>query len=412
MLASLNTILSQQSITQRLFFDMRCLSLDLRSVSQKLQLEYCDVSAMSQLTPEQRAIVLYSHKQGRSLQSIASEIGCGKTTVHNCVISSSQGRGLERKPRDVQKRLLDDIAAKRAVQLLKSNQAGGARFAAAQLHREGYVARTPSRQTVVRAAKRAAREAHDPLEYTRSLPKKGLTQATRKKRLQFCRANANRDWNKVMFTDRCKFHYRFPGSKVWQGRWVNKSEKHSQRVYTPSHPQCYNAYGGITVHGTTKLVPVAGTDGVTTRFHNKKGDRARNITAEEYKEVVCEHVLPSGEGLFSPQGVRDWVLQQDRDPAHTVAQTAVAEYNALGLSHVEVLPDWPGNSPDLNPIENVWGIILDRVQRKGCSNFSEFKRRVNREFEQIDRATVQHIFKSMPERIRMCLARGGDKIDY
>ena len=367
---------------------------------------------MTQLSPEQRATIIYLHKQGRSVRSIASEIGCSKATVQRWVILSAQGRGVLRKPRVVQRRLLDDPAAKRAEQLLTSDEVGGARFAAAQLFSEGHVPRTPSRQTVVRAAKLAAKKAHDPLEFSRSLPKKALTEKTKKKRVAFCRANANRDWRRVMFTDRTRFHFRFPGSKVRQGRWVNRSQKQSQRVFTPSHPQCYNVYGGITPHGTSKLIPVAGTDGQTTRFHNQKGQRAKNITAEEYRVVVGEHLLPAGEGLFSNHGVRNWVLQQDRDPAHTAARPAVKKYNELGLSCVEVMPDWPGNSPDLNPIENVWGIVLDKVQKKGCSTFADFKRTVNREYGQLDRQVVKHIYESMPKRMQQCLASGGDKIDY
>lgn len=367
---------------------------------------------MTQLTPQQRATIAYLHKQGRSVRSIACEIGCSKATVQRWVILSAHGRGVVRKPRVVKRRLLDDSAAKRAVQLLRSNEVGGARFAAAQLLREGHVSRAPSRQTLVRAAKHASKEAHDPLEFSRRLPKKGLTEATKNKRVAFCRANSNRDWDRVMFTDRCKFHFRFPGSKVQQGRWVNRSQKTGDRVFTPSHPQCYNVYGGITIHGTTKLIPVAGTDGQATRFHTQKGARAKNITAEEYKVVVGEHLLPAGEGLFSSHGVRNWVLQQDRDPTHTAAHPAVTKYNELGLSCVEVLEDWPGNSPDLNPIENVWGIVLDKVQKKGCSTFSDFKRQVNREFEHLDRRVVKRILESVPKRVELCLANGGDKIDY
>lgn len=367
---------------------------------------------MTQLTPEERAVIVFLHKEGRSLQYIASKIGCGKATIHRWVIRYAQGRGVERKPRVVKRRLLDDSAAKRAEQLLRSSEAGGARFAAAQLFREGHVAKVPSRQTVVREAKRVAIEAHDPLMYVRSAPKKALTVETKRKRVAFCRANSHRDWTRVMFTDRCKFHFRYPGSKVREGRWTRQSEKDSHRVWTPSHPQCYNVYGGLTVHGTTKLVAVAGTDGQVTMYHNQKGQRAKNITAEEYEVVVGRHFLPGGEGLFSSQGVRSWVLQQDRDPTHTVAHRAIKKHNALGLSRVEIMPDWPGNSPDLNPIENVWSMVLARVQRKGCTDFAEFKRAVNREFRHLGTDEVRHIYEKMPERIRECLARNGDKTDH
>ena len=328
---------------------------------------------MAHLTPEQRSVIIYLHKQHRSMASIAREIGCSKASVHRWVTQSYQGRGVAQKPRVARPLLLDDSAAKRAEQLLRSDEVGGSRLAAAQLFREELVPKPPSRQTVMRAAKRVANEAHDPLVYTRSAPKKKLTEATKKKRVAFCRANLNRDWGRVMFTDRCKFHFKYPGSKVQRGRWTRRSEKDSQQVYTPNHPQCYNVYGGITMHGTSKLVAVAGTDGQASRYHNQKGQRAKNITAEEYEVVVGRHLLPAGEGQFSCHGVRNWVLQQDRDPTHTVAHRAVDKFNALGFSSVEVLPDWPGNSHDLSPIENVWSGVLDEVQKKRVCRFLRFQ---------------------------------------
>ena len=367
---------------------------------------------MGQLTLEQRAGIAYLREQGLTVRSIAMKVGCSPSTVQKWATSSKQGRGVARKRRDVKKRLLDSSAAQRAEQLLKSKHGGGARFASAQLFKEGLSVRLPSRYTVVRAAKEAAKESGDPLKYVRGPPKKGLLARNKKARLAFCRANSDRDWDKVMFTDRCKFHFRYPGNEVGAGAWTSASERGSGRVFTPNHPQCYNVYGGLTVHGTTKLMPVTGTSGVKGSYCNAKGVAARNITAAEYREVVGRHFLPSGEAIFGSHSVRSWVLQQDGDPTHRASKPVVAEFNRRRFSSVEILPDWPGNSPDLSPIENVWGIVRTNVDKKGCKTFDEYKRAVDREFEQLDKGVVKRMFQSMPKRMRDCVLNDGDRIDY
>ncbi|GIX79641.1 uncharacterized protein CEXT_245611 [Caerostris extrusa] len=44
----------------------------------------------------------------------------------------------------------------------------------------------------------------------------------------------------------------------------------------------------------------------------------------------------------------------------------VAEAAMTVRSSTEVL-DWPGNSPDVNPIENLCSIVTRRVSKMGCS---------------------------------------------
>ena len=34
------------------------------------------------------------------------------------------------------------------------------------------------------------------------------------------------------------------------------------------------------------------------------------------------------------------------------------------LKHMKLLPDWPGNSPDLSPIEDLWSHIIRRKPPK------------------------------------------------
>jgi len=65
-----------------------------------------------------------------------------------------------------------------------------------------------------------------------------------------------------------------------------------------NHAACINMYLGITMFGiTSPHVVAAGSTGMTTKYKNKKGFMARNITSDEYKDVLrgtfCPRALAS-----------------------------------------------------------------------------------------------------------------------
>jgi transposase len=73
---------------------------------------------------------------------------------------------------------------------------------------------------------------------------------------------------------------------------------------------------------------------------------------------------------------------------------------------------WPPNSPDLSPIENIWGIVDSKVQARGCSSFEEFKEAVLEELKAVPKATLVKLSKSMKHRLEMMVKKGGDRIPY
>ncbi len=90
-----------------------------------------------------------------------------------------------------------------------------------------------------------------------------------------------------------------------------------------------------------------------------------NVTAPVYQEILEHFMFPSADQLFKDA---DFIFQQDLAPAHTAKSTK----SWLNDHGVGVL-DWPANSPDLNPIENLWGIVKRKMRNKRPKNADELK---------------------------------------
>ncbi len=90
-----------------------------------------------------------------------------------------------------------------------------------------------------------------------------------------------------------------------------------------------------------------------------------NVTAPVYQYILEHFMLPSADQLFKDA---DFIFQHDSAPAHTAKSTK----SWLNDHGVGVL-DWPANSPDLNLIENIWGIVKRKMRNKRPKNADELK---------------------------------------
>ena len=105
----------------------------------------------------------------------------------------------------------------------------------------------------------------------------------------------------------------------------------------------------------------------------------------------------------------DFLLMQDGAPPHTanLTQRWCAEHFPRFWRKVE----WPGNSPDLNPIENLWSILKDRVGKMAnATKLEDLILRVKSAWADIDPDILENLVCSMPARIQLGLDRNGDYI--
>jgi DDE superfamily endonuclease len=178
-----------------------------------------------------------------------------------------------------------------------------------------------------------------------------------------------------------------------------------------TNPQCLNIYAGISKCGITGVHVVAGTSKHTTKYVTKKGTSARNITSAQYGDVLRKTLLPCGEKLLG-QKYGAWYLQQDNDPSHKCAQRVTKRWAKEKGFKVEVLPNWPPNSPDLNIIENVWAWVQREVDKLGCENFEEFHQSVVQTLAKVPASMIANLYASMKERVKLVVEREGGFTGY
>ena len=75
---------------------------------------------------------------------------------------------------------------------------------------------------------------------------------------------------------------------------------------------------------------------------------------------------------------------------------------------VKLFEGWPGNSPDLNPIENLWSQMKNLQRHERATSIAGLKRIAQKVWDNITPAYLQSLYESMPRRMQAVVdAQGG-----
>jgi transposase len=367
---------------------------------------------MVQLCVKDRFRIVQEWERVGSINKTSKSLNICRKTCERWVKRYVETGGVEDVDGRGRKPVLDEKAAKCALDILVANDHKGPDDVAKTLLSidDIDVKVVVHRTTLVRAALKASLKEGKKLRAFRGKPKtKLLCQRVVNARLQYCEKMMAKSFSSTVFTDRCKFFFENPGCVVKPVMYGFEGEPRA--VSKVNHPKAFNVYAGISKYGVTEMVEVAGTTGRKSPYVNKKNAVSKNITMDEYRDVLAKGLLVDALKIFRNRGQCSFVFLQDNDPTHSVASDVIREFNSKHGSNIILLKP-PSNSPDLNPIENVWGWVKVRVDKRGCKTFEEFKAAAREEFRSIPASMLANLVNSMRKRLVACQAAKGQRTRY
>uniref|UniRef100_A0A4W5PHN0 Uncharacterized protein n=1 Tax=Hucho hucho TaxID=62062 RepID=A0A4W5PHN0_9TELE len=126
---------------------------------------------------------------------------------------------------------------------------------------------------------------------------------------------------------------------------------------------------------------------------------SNTLNGAMYREILSENLLPSARALKMKRG---WVFQHDNDPKHTARATK----EWLRKKHFKVL-EWPSQSPDLNPIENLWRELKVRVAQRQPQNITALEEICMEEWAKIPATVCENLVKTYRKRLTSVIANKG-----
>ncbi|KAJ6239137.1 transposable element tc1 transposase [Anaeramoeba flamelloides] len=102
---------------------------------------------------------------------------------------------------------------------------------------------------------------------------------------------------------------------------------------------------------------------------------------------------------------KNWLFMQDGAPAHT-AKTTITYLE----KKCNILQNWPANSPDLNPIENLRGIMSRRLNEIDIKTVKNLEKVVREVWKNIDWLMIENLINSMERRLKLVVQLKGDCI--
>lgn len=318
------------------------------------------------------AIINTLHKRGDSNRKIAREIDRSETAVRVYLSNPARYGRKKRSGRKatVNKRTQNLIFKKATEELMTSSQIK------AELKLN--VSNERIRQ-IIKKDKRAV--------YAKMVKKPLLTPRHVEARLKWAREvmDFGDKWKRVIFTDEKKFSCDGPdGFKMY---WHDLSKDKQICMSRNFKGKGIMIWGAFSYNGKCRL------RFITERMNSVKYTDMLEDCIDEFEDIA---------------GI-DFIMQQDNAAIH-VSKKSKEWFQSKDIE----LLSWPALSPDMNPIENLWGIIARDVYRNGrqFKDVAALKMQILQSWFNIRDEMLRKLVDSMPNRVFQLINNKGNHTSY
>jgi len=210
-------------------------------------------------------------------------------------------------------------------------------------------------------------------------------------RIAFCKKYKNwsaDQWESVMFSDEstfCQFYtfvpyIRRPVGKRYDPKYCLPSVKQPKKIMV--------------------WASFSGKGGRAGIWFSKDGE---TVNAERYRNILNDKLLP----FMVIHDIE--YFQHDGAPCHQAKSVGTFLRN----KGITVLGPWPGSSPDLNPIENLWQKMKRDVSARHPTSLESLRQAIKEVWiQQTSIELCKKLVRSMPNRINAVLQAKGHATKY
>jgi len=209
-----------------------------------------------------------------------------------------------------------------------------------------------------------------------------ITKKHREDRLAFAKRHKKDDWGFTFFLDESTFMVGSFKTRCYQ-------KKNDRKTFpVDKHPSKLHIIGMISIKGATRLIMFQ-----------------ENLRATNLKEYL-KALKKEADKLYSKKFYR---FAMDKDSKHTSG--TVQKF--LQETRLEWLEDWPASSPDLNPIENLWGLMEKEIKKLYIKNLYSLRKSIPTIWRRLTKKEkLRSLISSMPERLKAVISSKGSNTRY